>query len=157
MKPRSTPRGKNHRVRAIILTNQQEVLFIKRIKPNGTAPYWVAPGGGLEEDDTDTIEALHREVNEELGATVEVLYEAFVLEHEMANKSLLETFVVCRLIDFDLSLRNGPEFKDPSRGEYIPDFVPLLATALDDIYIKTPQLKKWLLANLSQLRQSARP
>jgi ADP-ribose pyrophosphatase YjhB (NUDIX family) len=139
------------RVRAILLTSGKSVMFIKRVKPN-TPPYWVAPGGGVEDIDETLLDTLHRELHEELGARVEVLKPAFVLEHNMAGKQLEEHFFICRLIDYDLTLREGPEFKDPKRGEFLPDEVPLVASELNNIHIKTPELADWLLQNLQVLR-----
>ena len=45
-----------------------ELILIKRTKP-GKEPYWITPGGGVEPDvDRTVVDALHREVAEELGA-----------------------------------------------------------------------------------------
>jgi ADP-ribose pyrophosphatase YjhB (NUDIX family) len=144
------------RVRAILLTPNNTLLFIKRIKPHNPEAYWVAPGGGVECQDEDIESALRRELFEELGATLNVLCEAFVLRHEKAGKNLEEHFYVCRLIHYDLSLRNGPEFDDPTRGEYIPDEVPLNEIALSQLNIRTPELFNWLVANLRLLQVIAR-
>jgi 8-oxo-dGTP pyrophosphatase MutT (NUDIX family) len=141
------------RVRAILLTEKQEVLFIKRVKPDKPTPYWVAPGGGVEREDADLLQALHRELDEELGAKAEVLKHGFVLRHNIAEKNLEEHFFVCRLLDYDLSLRNGPEFNDPKRGDYIPDAVKLNSEAIRSINLKTEELRDWLLNNLESLRQ----
>lgn len=140
------------RVRAILLTDRQTILFIKRVKP-AAAPYWVAPGGGVEVYDANLYDTLHRELGEELGATIQVLCAGFVLEHTIGEKNLQEHFFVCRLIDFNLGLRSGPEFLDPRRGDYIPDEVPLDADALRRLNVKTPQLRDWLLDNLDWLRE----
>ena len=139
------------RTRAIILTGRGTILFIKRVKPQGE-PYWVAPGGGMEAQDPTLLDALHRELCEELGASVEVLEHAFVLEHTMGGKDLEEHFYVCRLLDYDLSLRSGPEFNDPGRGEFIPHEVELHTDAINALNIKTPELRDWLLANIPDLR-----
>lgn len=141
------------RVRAILLTENQEVVFIKRIKPNKPQPYWVAPGGGVESIDDNLEDALYRELYEELGANIDILEHGFVLEHTKADKVLEEHFFICWLQDYDLSKRHGPEFDDPSRGRYIPDFVPLSASAIRELNIITEQLQKWLLNNLVYLRQ----
>lgn len=140
------------RVRAILVTKQHRVLFIKRIKPNNAIPYWVAPGGGVEDHDRNLLAALQRELYEELGATYAVLRHAFTLEHHKANKNLEEHFYLCRLHQIDLSLRHGPEFSDPARGLYIPDEIALTAAAINAINIKTDELRLWLLANLDMLR-----
>ena len=103
----------NQRVRAILLTEDGKVLLIKRVKPNNSAPYWVAPGGGVEGGDADLVAALERELYEELGANATVLDTAFVLEHHKAGKHLEEHFFICLLQNYDLSKRYGPEFDDP--------------------------------------------
>ncbi|MGJ3238697.1 MAG: NUDIX domain-containing protein [Anaerolineae bacterium] len=150
--PLTRQHTRNQRVRAIVITDDQRVLFIKRIKPNKTQPYWVAPGGGVEEDDTDILQALHRELYEELGAEVEVIQHGFVLRHEKANKHLEEHFYVCRLVRYDLSQRHGPEFDDPTRGEYIPHAIELTEDAITSINIKTTELQDWLINNLPTLK-----
>ena len=141
----------NRRVRAILLTQNNKLLFIKRVKP-GKSPYWVAPGGGVEDHDVSLLDALKRELSEELGATIDVLHNGFVLRHSKAGKELEEHFFVCRLNDYDLSQRHGPEFNDPSRGEYIPDEIELRPEQIRRINIKTEQLEDWLLAHLDELR-----
>lgn len=151
LSPALNERRRNKRVRAILLTDDHRILFIKRVKPGNRKPYWIAPGGGVESSDASLQDALRRELHEELGAQIEIVDEGFVLRHRMGGKNLEEHFFICRLVDYDLSLRHGPEFKDPARGEYIPDAVPLTAEALSHIYIKTSQLKVWLLSHLSEL------
>jgi len=141
------------RVRAILITPEGSLLFIKRIKPNKPEPYWVAPGGGVESHDEGLFDALDRELREELGVKrYLILCDAFVLEHHKAGKDLQEHFFVCRLLDYDLTQRHGPEFDDPSRGHYIPDEVPLTSEAIRSINIKTRELRDWLLANLPFLQ-----
>ena len=142
----------NQRVRAILLTGRDSVLFIKRIKPYHRVPYWVAPGGGVEHGDSDLFAALERELYEELGAKAVVLETAFILEHQKAGKHLEEHFFICRLENYDLSKRYGPEFADPARGEFIPEEIPLDRLALADIHIKTPEMRDWMIDNLDYLR-----
>lgn len=145
----------NQRVRAILLTEDGEALLIKRVKPHNRAPYWVAPGGGRESADVDLIAALERELYEELGADAIVLDTAFVLEHEKAGKQLEEHFFICLLRQYDLSKRDGPEFKDPTRGEFIPEAIPLSSRDLNRINFKTPELRDWMVKRLAYLRRLA--
>ena len=142
----------NERVRAIILTNSGRLLLIKRVKPHAQ-PYWVAPGGGVEDCDTDLFDTLHREVCEELGGTIEVIRPAFTLEHTIAGKNLREHFFICRLLHYDLEQRNGPEFNDPTRGEYIPVEISLNPDTIQRINIKTPELQNWLQDHIADLRE----
>lgn len=142
---------RNQRVRAILLTQDNKLLFIKRIKP-GKSPYWVAPGGGVEDHDPSLMHALQRELSEELGASIEVVRDGFVLRHNKAGKNLEEHFYICRLKSYDLTRRHGPEFNDPTRGEYVPDIIELHPEQIKRIHIKTEQLGDWLLENLDLLR-----
>ena len=143
----------NRRVRAILLTKKGSVLFIKRIKPTNGSPYWVAPGGGVEQGDFDLFATLERELYEELGAVATVLDTAFVLEHRKAGKQLEEHFFLCRLEDYDISKRYGPEFDDPARGEFIPEEIPLDAESLVKLNIKTPEMRDWIVRNLEYLQR----
>ena len=53
-------------IRALLLTPGGELLLLRIKPPNDTAPFWIAPGGGIEGD--ETVEAaLRRELREELG------------------------------------------------------------------------------------------
>ena len=140
------------RVRAILLTNEQHMMFIKRVKVSAP-PYWVAPGGGVEDGVESLYQTLARELMEELGATAQIASPAFVLRHEKAGKNLEEHFFICHLLKYDLSQRHGPEFADPSRGLYLPDIVPLTPQAIQALNIKTVELRDWLLDNLPRLKQ----
>ena len=141
------------RVRAILLTGDDTLLMIKRVKPHRPdEPYWVAPGGGEEAHDGDLYGALHRELCEELGAVFRVVRRAFVLSHVKKGKPLQEHFFVCTLEGYDLTLRTGPEFSDPTRGEYLPYDVPLYAPSIARLNFKTPELQSWLLRHLDALR-----
>lgn len=51
--------------RAILLTPQHETLLL-RIRLDGVAPFWIAPGGGIEGNETPH-EALRHELWEELA------------------------------------------------------------------------------------------
>jgi 8-oxo-dGTP pyrophosphatase MutT (NUDIX family) len=53
-------------VRALILTPDQEVLLLRIQAPQGGDPFWITPGGGMEQDETPEA-ALRRELAEELG------------------------------------------------------------------------------------------
>ena len=55
-------------VRALILTPERHVLLLRIHTPDGADRFWIAPGGGLEPDETPE-DGLRRELSEELGLT----------------------------------------------------------------------------------------
>jgi 8-oxo-dGTP pyrophosphatase MutT (NUDIX family) len=61
-----------HGVRAIILDEDDRILLCRFAipKPGGTIVVWAAPGGGVETGET-LLTALHRELREEVGLTLE--------------------------------------------------------------------------------------
>ncbi len=124
-------------VKAVVLDGDAVVLF-RRVKP-GLAPYWAAPGGGVEPGE-DERSALGREVAEELGAEIEILEPAFEFEDEVGRY----TAYLCRLVG-----RTGeptaPEFAEPARGSYEEQRIPLTRAALEPLNVWPPQLKEYLL------------
>jgi 8-oxo-dGTP pyrophosphatase MutT (NUDIX family) len=136
--------------RALILDGDQLVL-IKRTKP-GIAPYWVTPGGGVEDADAGVIGALHREIDEELGGKITDVVPAFVdtVEHIADDGShgvKVQFFFVCRLASMDLDLRHGPEVEDPC-GEYEVVRVPFSRMGIASVGIVPLTLRHYLDANI---------
>jgi len=74
------------------------------------------------------------------------------LYHEKVGKRLEEHFFICSLRGYDLAHRSGPEFDDPTRGQYIPEEIRLDEASLNAIDFRTPELRAWLLANLAHLQ-----
>ncbi|WP_458087230.1 NUDIX domain-containing protein [Streptomyces malaysiensis] len=160
--------------RAILLegdTAAPRMILIKRTKP-GEAPYWITPGGGMEPEDATVVEALHREVDEELGAKVTDVVPAFVdtVPHtaegpagadgtegaecaedaectEGAVGVKVQHFFVCRLASMDLSRRHGPEVDEPC-GEYDVVRVPFTREGIASVGVVPPSLRVYLDANI---------
>ncbi|WP_338829984.1 NUDIX hydrolase [Bradyrhizobium sp. 27S5] len=55
-------------IRALIIAPQREVLLMRIRPPHGGDCFWIAPGGGIEGDETPEA-TLKRELAEELGLT----------------------------------------------------------------------------------------
>ncbi|NJQ08327.1 NUDIX hydrolase [Streptomyces lonarensis] len=98
-----------------------ELIVIKRVKPD-QPPYWITPGGGVEPEDLSVLDALHREVFEELGAKITDVVPAFVdtVPHVPQPGDpptppglKVQHFFVCRLASMDPALRHGPEVDEP--------------------------------------------
>jgi 8-oxo-dGTP pyrophosphatase MutT (NUDIX family) len=148
--PQATRPVVKRTARAILLDGTSLVL-IKRTKP-GLAPYWVTPGGGVELGDTTVTEALHRELDEELGAKVADVVPAFVdtVEHIADDGShgvKVQHFFACRLVTMDLARRHGPEVDEPT-GEYEIVRVPFSRVGLASVEIVPLTLRHYLDANI---------
>jgi 8-oxo-dGTP pyrophosphatase MutT (NUDIX family) len=53
-------------VRGLVIDTDERVLLVRLVFPHGV--WWVLPGGGITDGETD-IDALHRELAEEIGIT----------------------------------------------------------------------------------------
>ena len=53
-------------VRGLVINTDERVLLVRLVFPHGV--WWVLPGGGITDGETD-IDALHRELAEEIGIT----------------------------------------------------------------------------------------
>ncbi|MGW1072387.1 NUDIX domain-containing protein [Streptomyces sp. NPDC002537] len=143
-----------------------EMILIKRTKP-GEAPYWITPGGGMEPEDATVVAALHREVDEELGAKVVDVVPAFVdtvthstLPHGLngmggapiaAHGVKVQHFFVCRLASMDLSQRHGPEVDEPC-GTYEVVRIPFTRAGIASVTLVPPSLRAYLDANIEGVR-----
>lgn len=136
--------------RAILIDDRGRLVLIKRTKP-GQAPYWTAPGGGVEDDDASVEAALSRELAEELGAKVTDASQVFLFSSPSDAGVAVQHFFVARLVNLDESDRSGPEFNDPSRGGYDLDRIDLLGDEFMSVDLKPTALKEFILANREAL------
>lgn len=143
-----------------VLLGGDDLILIKRTKP-GVDPYWLTPGGGVEPEDATVVEALHREVDEELGAKVVDVVPCFVdtVEHIAGGgvKGVkVQHFFVCRLASMDLSRRHGPEIDEPC-GEYEIVRVPFSRMGIAAVHLVPLSLRHYLDANIEGLRAMHAP
>lgn len=136
--------------RAILIDEMGRLVLIKRIKP-GQAPYWTAPGGGVEATDASVEATLYRELAEELGATATDASQVFLFSSPSDAGVAVQHFFVVRLASLDESARAGPEFSDPSRGGYELDRVDLHGDELASVDLKPTALKEFIQANREAL------
>jgi 8-oxo-dGTP pyrophosphatase MutT (NUDIX family) len=59
-------------VRAVVLDGNDRILLCRHVipKPTGPSVVWAAPGGGIERGES-VLAALHRELREEVGLTID--------------------------------------------------------------------------------------
>lgn len=102
------------RVRAIIIHNGN-IILIKRVKKDEV--YFVFPGGGVESGE-EKIQAMVREVKEELGLDVEV--KELITSRCLGEPSTdqIEYFYLCDITGGVLGTGVGPEFQENSESEY---------------------------------------
>ncbi len=141
------------------------IVLIKRCKP-GRQPYWITPGGGVEPDDLTVVDALHREVDEELGGKVADVVPAFVdtvahSHHDDGTPShphgvKVQHFFVCRLDSMDPARRHGPEVDEP-QGEYEIVRLPFTREGVTSVNVVPPSLRAYLAANIEGVRAMLAP
>lgn len=79
---------------AILSADGQSVLLAKRSAKQHQGNLWEFPGGKLEPDEP-AIDALSRELQEELGITPNKVENLLVVEHDYGDKSVrLHVFIV---------------------------------------------------------------
>ena len=132
------------RVRAVLITPDQHLLTIRRTRP-GQPPYWVLPGGGVEDSDPDLESALHRELHEELSGTADI----HSLIHIVERADERQYIYLARIHIWTFANHTGPEFTDPVRGNYHLDSIPLTAPALYAIDLKPDEIATFLTNHLT--------
>jgi 8-oxo-dGTP pyrophosphatase MutT (NUDIX family) len=150
------------------------IILIKRTKPD-RPPYWITPGGGVEPGDLTVVDALHREVDEELGGKVADVVPAFVdtvayvpqpspgenpsgagSEPARSYGVKVQHFFVCRLDSMDPSQRHGHEVDEP-RGEYEIVRLPFTREGVTSVNVVPSSLRAYLAANIEGVQAMLAP
>jgi ADP-ribose pyrophosphatase YjhB (NUDIX family) len=130
----------DHRVRAILINNINQLVLTKRLSPR----FWSVPGVGITATDESFEQALEREIREGLGGNIEVLKLVYRLEHQIEEERYAQQhFFLCRLAHLDGKAKNSPE--------YVIEEVPLRVRELQSLDIRPPALKRFLLDNCGEL------
>ncbi|MGW1276121.1 NUDIX hydrolase [Streptomyces tsukubensis] len=116
------------RVRAVLVTPNDTMLLIKRIRP-GIPVYWVTVGGKVEPTDAGPDDALRREVREEIAGEAEIVG----LLHTIETEDERQDFYLARVEKWNFDDRTGPEFSQEGRGEYLLEEIPLTTSAVDAV------------------------
>ncbi|MFI6352299.1 NUDIX domain-containing protein [Streptomyces sp. NPDC050743] len=123
-----------------ILLDDEELVLIKCIKP-GRDPYWVTVGGGVEAGDHTIEAALHREVFEELGGTVDLAELVYLITDNLNGGIGIQHILAARLVAMEVTAQIGTEFTKPERGDYEVVRVPFTRGALCELNLvrRTPR------------------
>ena len=101
-----------HRIRvAALVLKDESVLLVEHQDPHSPSPFWVPPGGGLEEDDESIFACAKREVFEETGLSITASKIAYIREFKdhPASTIHLEVFVIADSFEGEITLENLPE------------------------------------------------
>jgi 8-oxo-dGTP diphosphatase len=132
----------NQRVRAIII-DDRKIALIQRIK--GDKTYYIFPGGGVEEGET-ILQALHREMKEELGIEISVGEHFAEYRHESRDgkEEVVHDFYLCKEVGGTFGAGDGPEYQPNTPyavdGTHDPIWAPLLG--LNEIDLQPEEIKR---------------
>lgn len=127
-----------HSARALVLTKEGKILLIKRIK-EGVDPYYVTPGGGIEENET-SIDAVKRELKEETGSLVSDISFLFHLDDVDMNNSV--DFYICK--EVSRGVPTGSEWaRSTEKNKY--ELYEANISELSDLNLKPEITKKALI------------
>ncbi|SEH00046.1 NUDIX domain-containing protein [Nonomuraea solani] len=137
-------------VRGVLLDHDEHLVLFRRTVP-GRALYWTVPGGHVEPEDGSLENTLHRELLEELGATVRAVTPLVTMSYPCEGGLKTQHVYGCRLVSMDPGLRHGPEFSDPSRGLYEVERVPLARTEITSRNLVPKAVAGYLSASIASL------
>lgn len=144
-------------VRGLLLDHDDHLVIFRRTVP-GRAVYWSVPGGHVEPEDATLEHTLHRELLEELGATVSAVTPLTTVSYPWEGAVKVQHVYGCRLLEMDPALRHGPEFGDPSRGAYEVERLPLEESQITSRHVVPEPVAAYLSAHIAALpRLIARP
>lgn len=142
-------------VRGICVTSANTLVVIKRERPVQD-PYWVFPGGAVEDTDSSLESALRRELWEELGASVDI-GRCLVTWSTLGENGVesRQFFYFCRLLSWSQEGGCGAEWAPERRAGYALEEVPLDESVLAQINLLPKKVQQYLLANCSNIENAS--
>ncbi|MEU8249287.1 NUDIX hydrolase [Nonomuraea sp. NPDC048916] len=137
-------------VRGVLLDHDERLMLFRRTVP-GRQIYWSVPGGHVEPEDATLEDTLHRELLEELGATVSGVTPLITVSYPWQGGIKTQHVYGCRLVGLDPALRHGPELDDPARGRYEVVRLPLRSSEITSRHVVPEPVADYLSANISAL------
>ncbi|GGO71337.1 NUDIX domain-containing protein [Nonomuraea cavernae] len=137
-------------VRGVLLDHDERLMIFRRTVP-GRQVYWSVPGGHVEPDDATLEDTLHRELLEELGATVSGVTPLTTVSYPWQGGIKTQHVYGCRLVTLDPALRHGPELEDPARGHYEVVRLPLRRSEITSRHVVPEPVAYYLSATITAL------
>lgn len=137
-------------VRGVLLDHDERLMIFRRTVP-GREVYWSVPGGHVEPEDATLEHTLHRELLEELGATVSGVTPLTTVSYPWQGGVKTQHVYGCRLVELDPALRHGPEFDDPSRGVYEVVRLPLRESEITSRHVIPEAVAAYLSEHITAL------
>ena len=135
---------KRIRASAIIMYNEKLITIYREKMIDGRIKkYYVIPGGGVEESES-ILDAIKREILEEVGIEIDIMDEFFFLEKEDAK----EYFYVANYVSGIIGTGTGPEFTNRNVKKYGTYKVKLIPK--EEIYkinLLPPEVKEYIICN----------
>ncbi|GAA2295341.1 hypothetical protein GCM10010149_49520 [Nonomuraea roseoviolacea subsp. roseoviolacea] len=137
-------------VRGLLLDREERLLLFRRTVP-GREVYWSVPGGHVEPGDATLEHTLHRELLEELGATVSAVTPLTTVRYPWQGGVKVQHVYGCRLVAMDWALRHGPEVDDAARGRYEVERVPLRRSEITSRHVVPEAVAGYLSEHIAAL------
>lgn len=137
--------------RVILIDSGEQLVLLRRVKP-GRGEYFTTVGGGVDPEDGCVLDALHREVREELGGKISGPQLVFLDTTPDDEGGTVQHFFLARLETMDLSLRTGEEFQQVAPGDYEVVRVPFTVEGIESVALKPDVLATYLVRNVDGLR-----
>ena len=134
-------------VRGIVNYNDQIVLIhrVKKRDDGSVRDYYVVPGGKIEENESK-MEALKREIQEELGIEVDIGNLILELDDREYNDSF-QYFYECKYKSGELGTGNGPEFTDKVNYKGLFEIVLVDRDEIRNLNLVPEKIKDVLIGN----------
>ena len=135
------------RIRAsaiIFIDNKLITVYRQKFEGCILKTYYTIPGGGVENGES-IIDAVKREILEEIGITVEITDKYFYLEKEETD----EYFYIANYVSGDIGTGTGPEFTSRNIEKYGTYEIRLVQKEdIKEINLLPQEAKEYILKNL---------